>query len=315
MPNELDYMSAPTPANLHRHRTGHWLPSDHKVLREWVDKLIQRTPSQRESPLDPVLQEFKDFIDNHAVVRMYSTSMFDQVPIMPPYNNDPTGLQPQVRNYDHMFELMNQIISEGPQVFGDPATNGLIGFPIVAILEWPVGTQSGFAFFTMAPVNEHFKAVLNKWKRYLMSPASQSVLNPVDGWTSPGTIKVLTDQGNNHVDSYTFEQLYKCPDPLKPTLGFNSWDAFFLREFQGDVRPVASPDGIMRIGSGNHDPMQTITHACESIPCRLEKNVQLYDTFWIKSQPYSLADMLNGAGVASPFVGGTVYQAFLSALS
>ncbi|KAL8702433.1 MAG: hypothetical protein Q9201_004408 [Fulgogasparrea decipioides] len=294
----------PALANLHRHRTGGWLPNDHKALTEWVDKLIQRTATQQQRPLDPVLQRFKDFIDNNAMVRMLATNMFAEIPNTPPFRNDPTGLLPQVRNYKHMLELMNTVISEGPQVIGDPATNGLIGFPISAILEGAMGTQSGFSFFTMPSVNEHFKAILNEWKTYLMSPASQDVLNGSNGWTSSNSIRALTDKGNNGVDNYTFEQLYKCPDPSKPALGFKSWDAFFLREFQDGVRPIASPDET-----------DVVVNACESTPYRLEKNVQLYDSFWLKGQPYSLADMLNDPDVAAPFVNGTVYQAFLPALS
>jgi phosphatidylserine decarboxylase len=40
--------------------------------------------------------------------------------------------------------------------------------------------------------------------------------------------------------------------------------------------------------------------------------VKEHDTFWMKLQPYSLRHMLNGNFVEQ-FVGGTVYQAFLSA--
>jgi hypothetical protein len=39
------------------------------------------------------------------------------------------------------------------------------------------------------------------------------------------------------------------------------------------------------------------------------------ERFWVKAQPYSLAHMLAGDSLAPQFVGGTVYQAFLSALS
>jgi phosphatidylserine decarboxylase len=42
-------------------------------------------------------------------------------------------------------------------------------------------------------------------------------------------------------------------------------------------------------------------------------DVQRQDQFWIKSQPYSLQDMLAGDESAGQFVVGTVYQAFLSA--
>ena len=41
----------------------------------------------------------------------------------------------------------------------------------------------------------------------------------------------------------------------------------------------------------------------------------LRDKFWIKSQPYSVSDMLAHDPLAAQFAGATVYQAFLSALS
>ena len=44
----------------------------------------------------------------------------------------------------------------------------------------------------------------------------------------------------------------------------------------------------------------------------IQIGVKADDTFWLKSQPYSLRHMLNGNFV-DRFVGGTVYQAFLSA--
>src|SRR5437763_8665459 len=53
--------------------------------------------------------------------------------------------------------------------------------------------------------------------------------------------------------------------------------------------------------------------ACESTPFALTKDVQRSDRFWLKRQPYSLVDMLAGDEAADQFVGGTVYQAFLSA--
>jgi len=138
------------PDTLHRHRTGHWLPSDHKLLRGWVDQLIQRSPPQKEKPLDPVLQDFKNMIESDPLIRMNAIRMFLEVPIAPPYNKDPTGLQCQVRDYGHMLELMNMILGEGRQWYdtGNPDTMGLIGFPINAILDWPMGTQTGYAFFT-----------------------------------------------------------------------------------------------------------------------------------------------------------------------
>jgi phosphatidylserine decarboxylase len=44
-------------------------------------------------------------------------------------------------------------------------------------------------------------------------------------------------------------------------------------------------------------------------------NAKLRDRFWIKSQPYSVLDMLAHDPLAEQFDGATIYQAFLSALS
>lgn len=83
-----------------------------------------------------------------------------------------------------------------------------------------------------------------------------------------------------------------------------SRDDFFTRQFKEEVRPVASPDDD-----------NVIANACESKVFNVQYNVKLRDKFWIKGQPYSIKDMLAHDPLAEQFAGGTVYQAFLSALS
>ncbi len=61
------------------------------------------------------------------------------------------------------------------------------------------------------------------------------------------------------------------------------------------------------------DP-DVIANARESAPYRVSRNVKRYDRFWIKGQPYSVAHMLAHDPWTSQFTGGTIYQAFLSAL-
>jgi len=56
-------------------------------------------------------------------------------------------------------------------------------------------------------------------------------------------------------------------------------------------------------------------NACESAPYRIARGVKARDRFWIKAQPYSLLHMLANDAFAEQFVGGTVYQAYLSPLS
>lgn len=79
---------------------------------------------------------------------------------------------------------------------------------------------------------------------------------------------------------------------------------FFTRPFRADVRPVASPDDD-----------NVITSACEATPSNLQRNVKLRDNFFIKDQPYSVLDMLNNDPLSDRFVGGTVYQGYLSSLA
>ena len=100
-----------------------------------------------------------------------------------------------------------------------------------------------------------------------------------------------------------FGELFLC-DPSQPHYGFKSWDDFFTREFREGVRPVMAPDDN-----------SVITNACESAPYRLITHVHERDRFWIKEQHYSLQHLLANDPFTADFIGGTVYQAYLSAES
>lgn len=95
-------------------------------------------------------------------------------------------------------------------------------------------------------------------------------------------------------------------EPSLPFGGFTSWNDFFTRRFRDGARPVADASDA-----------RVIVSACESTPYHLASDVKACDTFWIKSQPYSLEDMLShqGKDLAVAYNGGTVYQAYLSAFN
>ncbi len=63
------------------------------------------------------------------------------------------------------------------------------------------------------------------------------------------------------------------------------------------------------------DDDDVIANSCESMVYKVARNVKARDRFWVKGQPYSVIDMLNRDPLYEQFVGGTVYQAYLSALS
>ena len=267
-------------------RVGEWLPSDQAFLDTWLAEIIRKSLAEQRS-LHPVIADFRDLIEGDPRIFMVFQEMFDQVPRKQPYNNDPTG-KPQVRDYRHMLEILNTIITHAPEF----NQSGLVGCPINAILDWPMGTAAGFSAFLNERVNAQLKVVLNEWARYLSSHDSTYVLNqdPQRGWLGAEALKVMPN----------FAKEFKC-DPRQPHYGFKSWDDYFTREFRAGVRPVAHPEDDA-----------VILNACESAPYRIARHVKLHDKFWIKSQPYSIAHMLANDDLAPLFVDGTVYQAYLS---
>ncbi len=276
-------------ANTAPFRVGEWLPSDHETLTKWMTTLLREVDAE-EKPLHPVIEDFKQFIENDPEIFMLFHQMFEQVPRKPPYNKDPTG-KPQVRDYRHMLRLVNHIMTKAP-AFNE---SELVGFPINAIFDWSMGTTSGFAAFLNHKVNRQLKEVLNEWARFLGSSDSRYVLSkdPRHGWFGEDAQKKMPN----------FDKEFQC-DPSQTYHGFKSWDDFFVREFRPGVRPIASP--------GDES---VIVNACESAPYKIAHQVKRHDRFWIKAQPYSLEHMLANDALTEKFIGGTIYQAFLSALS
>jgi phosphatidylserine decarboxylase len=103
---------------------------------------------------------------------MLFNQMFEQVPKKPPYNKDPTG-KPQVRDYRHMLQLLNTLMTHAPEF----DQSCLVGCPINTIFDWSMGTAAGFAAFLNERVNAQLKKVLNGWGRFLSSSDSTYVLN------------------------------------------------------------------------------------------------------------------------------------------
>ncbi|KAI1505321.1 Phophatidylserine decarboxylase-domain-containing protein [Biscogniauxia marginata] len=293
------------------HRVGGWLPDDPKVLIDWVRQFVTEVGRRRESPVwTTPIQELSDLIESTAELRMLASAMFDEVPDKPPYNKDPASNK-QIRDYKHMLDLFAVIITQfAPKWSKTEYGIGFIGFPFNAILDWSMATQSGYAFFLMPEVNRKFKAILNAWRDdVLMTKKSQYVITTgEEGWLSKDALMAIEEDTNiRGQPALPFNQLFKC-DPIGDPehWGFGSWDEFFVRGFSDidTLRPVAC----------KNNP-RWIVNSCESKPFALQTNVKEYDSFWLKGQPYLVVEMLNNLPEASNFVGGSVYQAFLSPTS
>lgn len=264
------------------HRIGKWLPHQ-DALERWLAEFARKTDEQKGTiRFHPVMIEFCELIGRDPVVRMYFTQMIEQVPKTKPYRNN------HLQSVDQMVFLINQVLTVAP----DYDTTELVGAPLNAIIDWTMGTPAGFAVFREPRVNAMFKKVLTVWCQFLSSRDSLYVLNDSPtGWMCPDAQQAM------NIDQYQI-------DPAAPHWGFSSWNDFFTRRFKPGQRPVAAPGDD-----------KVIVSACESTPYQISTNVQALDRFWIKSQPYSLQDMLANDPFLDQLVGGTVYQAFLSALN
>lgn len=272
-----------------QYRVGKWLPSDQVLLNNWMHTLIAEAAAD-DKELLPVVEDLKDLIESSPEIYMHFNQMFEELPNKIRFETDPTG-RPQVRDYHHMLQLINQVMTQAPEF----NKTGLVGFPINAILDWPMATSAGTVVFLNEKLNRQLKIVLNEWAKFLDSPNSRYVLSddPHHGWFGHDAQEAMP----------TFVEDFLC-NPELPYYGFTSWDHFFTRKFREGRRPVADPENDA-----------VIANTCESAPYRVAREVKFRDEFWIKAQPYSLVHMMKGDPLATQFVGGTIYQAFLSALA
>lgn len=272
------------------------------MQKQWLGDVIKHVDANPKGLL-PVLEEFRDMINNDTRLYLLFNSMFEQIPSKKPYSTDPTGHR-QIRDPEHMLRLLNHIITTAPGWNDRSFAVGLVGLPMNALLDWPMATPSGWAVFLDPQINSMFKKVLHVWGEFLRSPESAKVLDErSDGWLGRHGKKDLTAAANVGETNYSFEEMFQCT-PSERYHGFKSWDSFFIRLYHDHIRPVAAPD---------HP--EIIANACESLPYKVAYGVSARDKFWVKGQPYSVQDMLAHDKRSGEFVGGTIYQAFLSPLS
>lgn len=263
------------------HRRAGWLPDGQDDLETWLADHSERVAAHGDQVvLHPALVEFRDLIDTDPVVRMYVERMIAEVPHAKPYRKR------HLESPEQMLRLLNAVLTTAPEFSED----AMVATPIGAILDWTMGTPAGFAAYRDPRVNAVLKKILNAWCEFLCSRESLDVLNDSPtGWRSEAARRAIGIEQYLH-------------DPNDPHWGFSSWNDFFTRHFAHGQRPVEAPEDD-----------KVIVSPCEATPYGIATNVKRRDHFWIKSEPYSLKDMLDNDDSVDEFVGGTVHQAFLSA--
>ena len=255
-----------------------WLPDNLAALQRWRERALVKA-SAGTGNLLPVMQEFSALIERDPVVRMLVTQMIEQVPAK--YRpHSPASVE-------QMIYWLNAVLTTAP----DYNQTEAVGTPLSAVLMWTMGVPAGFEAYRNASINTMIKKILAAWTVFLNSPASRYVLNTTpNGWQSPAAMKQLQMQDYQY-------------DPKAPYWGFDSWNQFFTRSLAPGARPIDAP-------ADN----KVIVAACDSTVYAIEHDVNRQSRFWLKTQPHSLADMLGSAAdeYVDEFVGGSVYQAFLS---
>lgn len=312
-------MTVHTPEATGDAHLGGWLPRDHEEVERWIQKLKQFA-IEHPRPLIRPIAEFRQMVYSDPVLYANVQGMFAEAYRLK--KRTPLTWEPEPQTFEDFLVLLNAIMFTAPEGYQtgrgenqQPA--GMIGFPINALLDWPMATIFGYDVFSNSLVNQQLKKILNHWSTFLVTEESRYVLvqndpsNDAIAWLSPKAQAEMVSVANSALGSppnpippgATFADIFNC-DPKDEYYGFKSWDDFFTRTFRDGVRPVS--------GAGDDS---VIVNACESAPLALKRNVALSDLFWLKGQPYSLENMLNWDEYTPQFSGGTVYQAFLSALS
>jgi len=225
------------------------------------------------APYAKSIKALSDLIESDPGIKINMNRMIEEVP---------EAYRP-ARDVDELLGIMNGIIDEAPEY------NALSHFPMSALFVQMMYTPAGQYLLTNRELNTALKSVLDEWKAFLDSPESVYVLNREDGWLSPDSFK------ENDLGSFII------PDPNDPHGGFESFNAFFHKKIKPQLRPVAAP---------NDDSV--IVLPSDGTVYKIATDAQRTAKYWLKSEPYSLEDMLDRSPFTDHFVGGTIVQTFLS---
>lgn len=255
-----------------------YLPRSRIHLDAWHEqlrtKVHARLAGQRHSP---AVRKLAELLEANAIIRMYVSEMIEQAP----------HAHKAVDNTEELLAALDEITVTAPLYNADPQKRN--AFPMSSLFAYMMMTPAGEAVFRNTEFNHAIKNILQEWCHYLDSPESAHVLNEgPDGWLSQFAYQ----------DMKLWEFMF---DRKAPHWGWKSYNGFFHREIKKDARPIAAP----------HDP-KVIISANDGNIVTIARGVQRHDKFWLKGEPFSLADMLDKSEYVDRFVGGYVFQSFLS---
>jgi phosphatidylserine decarboxylase len=260
-----------------------YLPKDRDGVDEFHHDLTKKVRKLGPvAPEKPSVTALRRLIEVNGIIRMYVELMIEEALILFPGHNK------TIKSIDDLLAAINLIL-QTPPLF-TPIKSKQNFFPFSSLFAYMMMTPAGEAIFRNVEFNAALQAVLNEWCRYLDSPESRYVLNESPtGWLSPKAAEM-----------YKLWE-FVIPDRGAPYWGFASFNAYFHREIKPECRPIDKPN----------DP-KVIVSANDGTVYKIARKVKRTDNFWLKGQPYSLVNMLDNSKYVERFVGGDVFQSFLS---
>ncbi|MFD8542592.1 phophatidylserine decarboxylase associated domain-containing protein [Streptomyces sp. NPDC059649] len=261
-------------------RAAGYLPRDRTAVDAWQAALVKRARAQLAMDHVKPVQELADLLDREKDLQVLVTRTIDEALKM-----HPDG----VRNIDEMLTCLDEITQTAPHYRLDPRQR--IYFPMSALFCYMMAVKNdGWELFRDQRFNGALRKILKAWCVFLDSPESRHVLyDGPDGW--------LSQAAYEDFKLYEFEI-----DPDAPYGGFASYNAFFHRPIKPEFRPNGALHDLRAVVSPNDG---SVVMAYPNV----QKDAYILD---IKHQRYSLRQLLGKYSGIDAFVGGTVFQSFLS---
>ena len=260
-----------------------YLPRDRRNLDEGQRILKANLRSRNSGEIgSKAVGELEALLIANPILRMYVAEMIRQAPTV-----DPHVQYQHVESTDELLAALDLITTTAPRYDPDPDKRN--AFPMSRLFTYMMMTTAGAAVFRNDDFNRALGRILQEWCHYLDDPRSAHVLNEdKQGWLSQFAYQ----------DFKLYDFVF---DRTAPHWGWKSYNDFFHREIRKEVRPIAAPNDPKVIISANDGNIVSIA-----------RNVRRTDDFWLKGQPFSLVDMLDRSEYVDRFVGGYVFQSFLS---
>ena len=275
-----------------------YLPPEIKHIGGWLSEQIEAAYKSRELQGDdyvllPPINALATLLNNNPTLLPQVETMIAEGRVI--HEKYEPNAAYRIKTVMDMLITLNFIIITAP-VYAPEVSH--YAFPISGLFVYMMATESGWIVFKDNDFNEALRAILAAWCDYLDSLQSLNVIvtkwDPEEkkgGWLSPPSAKA------NNLDQFV-TQAQKDADPLH--WGFTSYNDYFHRQIIDICRPLDGPGNPAVIVSANDGTVY-----------RIARNVQRDTNFEIKSQPYSLSNMLDNTFV-DKFVHGDVMQTFLS---